>query len=134
MVHVTREDGFRKCPRLTSSTILLCPKAANRAAQWGRMQGMTDLTSREEVGKQDIQRWIVRLLDRYSGAYASNQYRALQQFFKWLAAEEEVSDPMAGLKPPGVPDKPVPVFAAGTCRDWSAPARAARSRSAATPP
>jgi integrase len=55
----------------------------------------------------------VWLLDRYSSAYASNQYRALQQFFKWLAAEEEVSDPMAGLKPPRVPDKPVPVFAAG---------------------
>jgi integrase len=55
----------------------------------------------------------VWLLDRYSSAYASNQYRALQQFFKWLAAQEEVSDPMAGLKPPRVPDKPVPVFAAG---------------------
>ena len=73
----------------------------------------TGLTSSEEVGKQDIQRWIVRLLDRYSSAYASNQYRALQQFFKWLAAEEEILDPMAGLKPPRVPGKPVPVFAAG---------------------
>jgi integrase len=50
------------------------------------------------------------LLDRYSSAYASNQYRALQQFFKWLAAEEEIPDPMAGLQPPRVPDKPVPVF------------------------
>jgi integrase len=66
----------------------------------------TGLTSWEQVGKQDIQRWIVRLLDRYSSAYASNQYRALQQFFKWLAAEDEVPDPMAGLKPPRVPDKP----------------------------
>ena len=46
-----------------------------------------------------------------AAAYASNQYRALQQFFKWLAAEEEIPDPMAGLKPPHVPDKPVPVFA-----------------------
>jgi site-specific recombinase XerD len=35
----------------------------------------------------------------------------LQQFFKWLAAEEELPDPMAGMKPPHVPDKPVPVFA-----------------------
>jgi len=67
----------------------------------------------EEVGRQDVQRWIVWLLDRYSAAYASNQYRALQQFFKWLAAEEEIPDPMAGLRPPRVPDKPVPVFAAG---------------------
>ena len=67
----------------------------------------------EQVTRQDVQRWIVRLLDRYSSAYASNQYRALQQFFKWLAAEEEIPDPMAGLKPPHVPDKPVPVFTAG---------------------
>ena len=52
-------------------------------------------------------------LGRYSTAYASNQYRALQQFFKWLAAEDEIPDPMEGLKPPHVPDKPVPVFTAG---------------------
>jgi site-specific recombinase XerD len=73
----------------------------------------TGLTSWEQVGKQDIQRWIVRLLDRYSSAYASNQYRALQQFFKWLAAEDEVPDPTAGLTPPRVPGKPVPVFTDG---------------------
>jgi Phage integrase, N-terminal SAM-like domain len=64
----------------------------------------------EQVTRQDVQRWMVWLLDRYSSAYASNQYRALQQFFKWLAGEEEIPDPMAGLKPPHVPDKPVPVF------------------------
>ena len=53
------------------------------------------------------------LLGRYSAAYASNQFRALQQFFKWLAAEDEIPDPMARLRPPHVPDKPVPVFADG---------------------
>ena len=67
----------------------------------------------EEVGRKDLQRWIVWLLQRYSAAYASNQYRALQQFFKWLAAEEELPDPMAGMRPPRVPDKPVPVFTGG---------------------
>ena len=50
------------------------------------------------------------LLDRYSNAYASNQYRALQQFFKWLAAEDLLPDPMAGLQPPRVSEKLVPVF------------------------
>ena len=44
----------------------------------------------EEAGKQDVQQWMVWLLERYSAAYASNQFRALQQFFKWLAAEEEI--------------------------------------------
>jgi integrase len=49
-------------------------------------------------------------LDRYSRAYASNQYRALQQFFKWLAAEDQLPDPMSGLQPPRVTGKLVPVF------------------------
>ena len=70
-------------------------------------------TGWEQVGKHDVQQWMVRLLDRYSAAYASNQFRALQQFFRWLAAEEEIGDPMAGLRPPHVPGRPVPVFADG---------------------
>ena len=52
------------------------------------------------------------LLGRYSSAYASNQYRGLQQFFKWLAAEEDLPDPMTGLRPPKVTEKLVPVFSA----------------------
>ena len=64
----------------------------------------------EQVDRQDIQQWMAWLLDRYSSAYASNQYRALQQFFKWLAAEDELPDPMQGLRPPRVTGKLVPVF------------------------
>ena len=86
-----------------------------------------------EVRRQDVQEWVVWLLGRYSPAYASNQFRALQQFFKWLADEEEIPDPMAGLRPPRVPDQPVPVFAARSSRGWSGPASAGRSSSAATP-
>jgi site-specific recombinase XerD len=84
------------------------------AVQWfaaARLRGKAGRTGWDEVRKQDVQEWMVWLLGRYSPAYASNQFRALQQFFKWLAAEEEIPDPMAGLKPPRVPDQPVPVFA-----------------------
>jgi site-specific recombinase XerC len=70
----------------------------------------TEKTSWGQVDRQDLQRWTVWLLERYSSAYASNQYRALQQFFKWLAAEDEIADPMAGMRPPHVPDKLVPIF------------------------
>ena len=59
----------------------------------------------EQVDSQDIQHWMTWLLDRYSNAYASNQYRALQQFFTWLAAEDGLPDPMAGLQPPRVSEK-----------------------------
>ena len=81
------------------------------AVQWfaaARLQA--DRASWEQVTSRDIQQWMAWLLGRYSAAYASNQYRALQQFFKWLAAEDQLPDPMAGLAPPRVPAKLVPVF------------------------
>ena len=56
----------------------------------------------EQVDRQDVQRWMVWLLGRYSDEYVSNQYRALQQFFKWWAEEEQLPDPMARMRPPKV--------------------------------
>jgi site-specific recombinase XerD len=86
------------------------------AVQWfaaATLSGQAGRGSWAQVTSRDIQRWMAWLLDRYSTAYASNQYRALQQFFKWLAAEDELPDPMAGLAPPRVADKLVPVFTPG---------------------
>ena len=62
------------------------------AVQWFAA-GLPGQTGWEHVDRQDIQQWMAWLLDRYSSAYASNQYRALQQFFKWLAAEDELARP-----------------------------------------
>ena len=53
---------------------------------------------------------MVHLLSRYSSAYASIQFRALRQFFKWLAAEENLPDPMDRLRAPKVAVPEVPVF------------------------
>jgi integrase/recombinase XerD len=67
----------------------------------------------DDVRTRHIQEWTVTLLGRYSDSYASNQFRALQQFFKWHATEdpdEPRPNPMASLKPPKVADKLVPVF------------------------
>ena len=81
------------------------------AVQWFAAAGLpAGRGSWEQVTSGDIQQWMAWLLGRYSAAYASNQYRALQQFFKWLAAEDQLPDPMAGLAPPRVTGKLVPVF------------------------
>ena len=61
----------------------------------------TEKTRYQQVDAQDVQRWTVRLLGSYSEAYALQQYRSLRQFFLWLAAEDEVADPTAGLRAPG---------------------------------
>jgi site-specific recombinase XerD len=106
------------------------------AVQWfaaARLLRETSRTRWEEVRRQDVQEWIVWLLDRYSAAYASNQFRGLQQFFKWLAAEEEILDPMARLRPPHVPDTPSRSSAAVSWPGWSGRAPGGASKSAATP-
>ena len=61
------------------------------AAAYLRREG--NRTCWEEVRKRDVQEWVAWLLRRYSAAYASNQYRALQQFFRWLAVEERDPGP-----------------------------------------
>jgi integrase len=82
----------------------------SEAVRWFAAACLPGRAGWEQVDRQDILKWMVWLLDRYSSAYASNQYRALQHFFKWLAAEDELPDPMTGLQPPRVTDKLVPVF------------------------
>ena len=74
------------------------------------LRGQASRTSWEQVDGQDIQRWMAWLLGRYSSAYASIQFRALRQFFRWLSDEEELPDPMARLRAPKVAVTAVPVF------------------------
>ena len=88
-------------------------RAYTEAVRWfaaAHLLCQTSKTRWEQVDTQDVQRWMVHLLGRYSEAYAYQQYRALQQFFRWLAAEEELPDPMARLRAPKVTEKPVPFF------------------------
>jgi integrase/recombinase XerD len=63
-------------------------------------------TAWQQADRRDVQQWMAWLLGRYSDSYVGNQYRSLQQFFKWLAAEDEMPDPMAGLKPRTSPTSP----------------------------
>lgn len=85
------------------------------AASWlQRTQGIEDW---EDVRKSDIRKHIAGILEDHSHAYANNQFRALQQFTKFLEAEEDIKNPMTGMKPPTVPEKLVPVISES---EWSA--------------
>jgi integrase/recombinase XerD len=88
------------------------------AAQWiaGALLLAAGVTDWAQVTTRHVQQWMVTLLGRgYSDSYASNQFRALQQFFRWYATEDPDSprpSPMAGMKPPKIDEKVVPVFTA----------------------
>jgi site-specific recombinase XerD len=66
-----------------------------------------DLT---EATRADLEAFIGNLLSRWSPATAATRYKQLQALYRWLEDEEEIEvNPMARMKPPMVPDKPIPV-------------------------
>jgi hypothetical protein len=80
-----------------------------RAPQWFAAEYLipAGFASWDGVWAKQVQEWTVTLLGRYSDSYANNQFRALQQFFKWHATEdpdEQRPNPMASLKPSKIGD------------------------------
>jgi site-specific recombinase XerD len=63
-----------------------------------------------QLRRSDIEGFIVDQLGHNKASTASVRYRALQQFFRWCVEEDELeSSPMAGMRPPLVPEAPPPV-------------------------
>ena len=77
-----------------------------------REQGMPQVVT--NLHREHVEAFITRLLEHggtggrpVKPATASARFRALQQFFKWVVEEGEVtSSPMARMKPPIVPEEP----------------------------
>jgi site-specific recombinase XerD len=64
------------------------------------------------IGSDDIASFLIDLRQRgQRPATLANRYRGLQQLFRWLVAEGELSSsPMANLKPPHIPEEPPQVL------------------------
>lgn len=61
-----------------------------------------------EVNPPEIQAFLAHVLDTRSSATANIRYVGLQQWFKWLTAEEEIAvDPMARIPRPKLIEQPV---------------------------
>lgn len=64
----------------------------------------------DRLKREHVEVFIADQLERHKATTASVRYRALQQLFKWLLEEGEIEQsPMANMKPPIVPEVPVPV-------------------------
>jgi site-specific recombinase XerD len=63
------------------------------------------------IRKRDVEAYIAHLLDRFKPGTAVTRYQDLRVFFGWLVDEEEITvSPMARMKPPILPEVPVPVL------------------------
>ncbi len=77
--------------------------------------------------REHVESFIEDVLSRLKPASAANRYRSLQQFFRWAVDEGEIGEsPMAKMRPPKVPEQPVPILSddelralLATCRGQS---------------
>jgi integrase/recombinase XerC len=70
-----------------------------------------------DVQRRDIEAFVRHRLEQVKPATVSADFRALQQFFKWLVREEEIDrSPVDGAHGPIVPEQPVPVLEVGQLR------------------
>jgi site-specific recombinase XerD len=65
----------------------------------------------EEATKADLEDFLADLLARRSASTAATRYKVLRILYRWLEEEEDVPSPMAKMKPPIIPERPVPVIA-----------------------
>jgi site-specific recombinase XerD len=64
----------------------------------------------DQARREDVEAWMTVLLARWKPATAHNRYRGLHAFYRWLEEEEDIPSPMAKMRPPAVPEQPVPVL------------------------
>jgi site-specific recombinase XerD len=64
----------------------------------------------EDATKTDLEDFLADLLARRSASTAATRYKVLRILYRWLEEEEDVPSPMAKMKPPIIPEQPVPVI------------------------
>jgi site-specific recombinase XerC len=68
-------------------------------------------TTVASIRREHVETFIASELQRTAPSSAATRYRSLQQLFSWLDDEGEITgSPMAKMRPPIIPEKPVPVL------------------------
>jgi site-specific recombinase XerD len=93
---------------LAPKTIKTYLEAAGQLVDHVTAAGVHDVA---EIERHHVEVFIAEQVETRSAATASVRFRALQQFFAWCVDEEELDvNPMARMRPPVVPERPVPVL------------------------
>jgi site-specific recombinase XerD len=105
-------DDFRRsltAQKRSPKTIVGYTDTARRFAAFLEAQGMP--TTVDAVERRHVEAFIIDQIGRHAPATAAGRYRYLQQFWRWVCSEGERDvSPMAGMSPPKLPERPVPVF------------------------
>jgi site-specific recombinase XerD len=63
----------------------------------------------EEASQADLEDFVGDILRRRSANTAATRYKVLRVLYRWLEDEEELPNPMARMRPPIIPEQPVPI-------------------------
>jgi site-specific recombinase XerD len=63
-----------------------------------------------DATRADLEDFLADLLARRSAATAATGYKVLRVLYRWLEEEEDAPNPMAKMRPPLIPEQPVPVI------------------------
>ncbi len=106
-----------KATNKAASTIEMYRKDGERLAAFLVEQGMP--TAASAITREHLEHFLADLSERTSPrtgralkpAYLARIYRSLQQLFRWLVEEGEItSSPFERMRPPQVPEQPVDVI------------------------
>jgi site-specific recombinase XerD len=104
--------SFERSLRATNKspkTIATYGEAATQLLAFLRESGMP--TEVVKIGREHVEAFVERLVQTKAPATANNRYRALTALFNFLVDFGEITvSPMHTMKPPKVPDTPVPVL------------------------
>lgn len=101
-----------RAANLSPRTIQSYLEAAGQLVEHLANTGMP--TTAAAVTREHVESYISTVLEQRKPSTAANRYRSLQQLFRWLLDEGEIStSPMARMRSPLVPDRPVPIVEAG---------------------
>src|SRR5829696_9447860 len=63
-----------------------------------------------DARREDLEAFLGELLQRRAPETVATRYRRLRVLYRWLEEEEEITtNPMAKMRPPIIPEQPIPV-------------------------
>ncbi len=98
-----------RAANLSERTVQSYTEAAWQLHLFLRDAGMP--TRATAIRREHVEAFVEAQLRCHAPATAASRYRSLQQFFRWLLDEGEIDrSPMERMRPPKVPEQPVPVL------------------------
>jgi site-specific recombinase XerD len=90
-------------------TLVIYTQAVRFFCEWLREQGREETLA--ELTRPAVRDWIGSLAEQRESSTVRTRFISLRRFCNWLVAEGELEvTPMAGLRAPGLREKPVPVI------------------------